>query len=181
MINLLPPYEKEKIRSNRIRSACVILTCSVILFFFCIFIFFATFDIYLGIELRNSKNELKEAEAYYQKDDLKDFKAELASINGDLAQLNKFFTEKIYVSNVLSEFFKNIEAPQIYLKNVTIFSDKEGKYNIASEGIAKKRDDLFYLKKKIESDKFFSDLKFPQENWVKAEDVNFNISVKTVK
>lgn len=180
MINLLPPEEKNRLKEEKIRKV-VAINLILVLFFLCFIVAgLICVDMYIGEKVNSKANILAEIEKNYQDAGLKDSKKEITKFNGELERLKNFYSEKKYVVDILEKISKLIDGNEIYIKNFyysIVFRDKAPQYNIAISGHATNREILFNFKKELEKEPTFSEIKFPQENWVKPIDINFEVNM----
>jgi hypothetical protein len=181
MFNLLPPAEKKAILLERQRTLMVII-------WFFIFFFFAVFAIllfwlnnYIVEGINYQKILIEEKEKEQKKLGISNILEETKKINNFLIQLNNFYKNKIYFSDIIEEISSAL--PQgIYLTSFSITSaSTEKKNQVFLSGFSPIRENLFELKKNLENNKNFEKVYFPPSNWTKPKDINFSVSFELVK
>lgn len=181
MINLLPPEEKSRLKWAQRKKVIIINWSLILLFLFFTIAGIFLVDMYIGQQINGNKDRIAEVEKNYQGVSLNNFQKEVGKFNGGLEKVKSYYNQRKYVSDVIESVSSIIGASGIYVKNFSYsltFIDKVPDYRIVISGHAPSREVLFNFKKDLEKNPNFSEIIFPQENWVKAIDVDFEINMK---
>lgn len=179
MINLLPPAEKERLKNERTTKVITILWSFVLIFLVAVILCFVYVYFYINEKINEKRLLISDVEKSYTQTSLKDFQKELAKFNSDVEKIKNFYEKKKYVSDTIEKLADVIGEQKIYIKNFSfslIRKEKSSLYSISITGFSPDREALFDFKKSLEEESAFSDIKFPQENWVKPTNINFEAS-----
>lgn len=176
MINLLPPKEKEILLSEINKKLIVVLGIAVLVFLIFLSLVFFFLRYYFLQELFFQKEELSAAEKKYENSDIVRLGQVIGEYNADLAEINDFYKNKIYFSNLLKEI-SEIQEPE-GLRLTRIISEKGSKTSVFGE--SKNRDALLAFKENLEKSEKIIEVEFSPNSWIKAKDVEFQF-VFTVK
>lgn len=182
MINLLPPAEKAKILLEKRKNIIVILWFLVLFFICCLSLVLFSINIYIRSEATAQKDILEEAEKKFNQSEVRVFQEKINSANSELTNLEQFYSNKVYFSEVLEEIAQ-ITPSQLSLKSLStvLCNDTDKCLKVALGGFALTRDDLFEFKKVLEGNSDFKEVNFPSANWVKPTNVDFSITFKIIK
>ena len=180
MINLLPPQEKEKILLERKKRVVLNLLILILFFFLCLILALVPIKIYLRSQVKSQEFFLAEIQKETGQTEIKDLRKKIDLINSTLTNLDNFYKNKVYFSEIL-EKISEILPEKIYLNTLSItFSSAEKKeervINVSFSGFAPNREVLFEFKEILEKETNFEKIFFPPENWVKRTNINFTVS-----
>jgi Tfp pilus assembly protein PilN len=177
MISLLPTEQKnELIQERRLK---ILLNLGYLLLFFSIFLGVLLFSIkvYLAAEIQEQKFLLSSVELSMNNPKYKDLQEKILDSNKLILQLNNFYTNEIYITDIL-EKISNILPSGV---NLTSFSYQKDINQIVLQGKANTRDNFMFFKKSLESQKEVKDLSSPVSNLLKNTDIDFYFSFSLVK
>ena len=104
--------------------------------------------------------------------------------NQTFSKLKSFYQNQTYLTEILEKISETLPE-QVYLTNLSFIFQLEGEKNQEKQvikvnlfGFSKTRDILLEFKKNLEVRETFKEIYFPPSNWIKATDINFNITFK---
>ncbi len=176
MINLLPPQQKKELFNLFRLRLILILGILSASFFLSFSLVLLTIKIYISGNLKGQRIVFEETEREFSSN--KNFENEIEKYNLLLSNLDNFYRNEISNTQIL-EKIANILPPETYLTDLNFNPAKEkNEVQIALSGLCKNRDVLILLKKNLEGEKDFSEIYFPPGNWIKPQDINFNVTFK---
>lgn len=164
-LNLIPPYKKAEIHeSKRMRFALrweLQLTGILVIFISLLL----SINYILKINMASSSTGNNEqAEKVIQNE------ARIKEINAKITEVEKIQNRHLHWKNLFDKinenFFSEIEVQGIIIKD----------YTVLISGVAKNRDDLIFLKVKLEKESCFSEINLPLSDLVSKENASFQIS-----
>ncbi|MDD2731934.1 MAG: PilN domain-containing protein [Candidatus Pacebacteria bacterium] len=179
MINLLPSLEKENLYWKRQKKKIIILWLLFLFFTFCLFLILVSIIIYLNGQADFQKIVLENEKTKFENSEVQSLQEKLKSANTDLTNLNKFYSNRTYFSDLMEKISQTLPSG-VYLKNISIVADREGSKNIIKislSGFAETRELLFNFKSNLEQESYFKEFPdFPSSNWLKPEDIDFSFT-----
>jgi hypothetical protein len=177
MINLIPIEEKKEIRKYfyyRVFTVFFIMlsTCAII------FIISISPSYFISLEkkiLTNKKLEVQKNEVMPEIDQqslasIKDLDTRLTLL--EKARKNKYVFSKYLVDEILLQ-----KVPGIKIKRISFINDSlEGK-KVDIFGLAQDREQLISFRRMLENDNSFKDIDLPISNFVKGQDIEFNLKL----
>lgn len=174
MINLLPKQQEKELKKEEQWKLTLILGIIFLVFLLNLFLIILSIKIYISGELEFQKEILRIEEEKFKTPETQEFQKKIATFNQNLSKLDAFYQGQSNLTKVLEKIY-TIIPPEVYL---TRFSWRKENSQISLSGFAPLREDLFELKKNIEAEGCFKLPKngFPASNWVKAKEINFNVT-----
>lgn len=179
-LNLLPPEQKEKIKT----SATYSFWKKFSLNFFILFIIVTIVLFFAKNILLTYKSQLAEKSANLERQSQK-LNQEIKNINSELKEIQKI--QKNFIK--WSDFFIAFNAlipPDIRLNYLDIVSgvqnaknkNASAEFTLKLSGNAKDRDDLLLLKDNLKTSPLFSQVSSPLSNILQKENVDFTFEIK---
>jgi Tfp pilus assembly protein PilN len=174
MINLLPPVEKEELLLRERQNLILILGILLLLFLVSLSLILFSIKISLAGDLEIQKITLKELEKeVFSSQGLEE---KIKNSNQLLFNLHSFYQNQFSLTQIL-EKISGLLPPGVYLTNVNFtHPQKEKGFQVSLSGFCPDRETLISFKKNLEMEKNFSEIYFPPENWLKPNDINFNVT-----
>jgi len=176
MINLLPPQEKEIILMEKNKRIAIILSFLLLFFLVCLILISISIRIYLQGFIESEKSFLAQSEKEFFQSESQNLQEKIKSINSLIGELNSFYRQKIYFSEITERISKTLPE-NFYLTNFNLVLSEE-EINVSLSGFAPLREDLFKFKESLETEKNFKDISFPPANWIKAQNIDFYVTFK---
>lgn len=180
MINLLPLEEKEKFLLEKRKVLITIILVLVLYFLFCLIFILFSIKVYSQIQIEFQEVLLLRTEKGFGESEIKNFQEEIKETNLTLTNLNSFYQQQIYFSEVLERVSK-ILSQEMYLTNFSTTPytlAKETGVKFSLSGFAPFRETLLEFKENLEKEKDFKEIYFPPTNWVKPLDIDFSVTFK---
>lgn len=175
MINLLPPIEKEKLFLQKKKRMVIILWFLVLFFIVCLILILFSIKIYLQTQVKIQKTLLSQAQTEASRTEINKFREKVRLINLKLNQLDSFYQNKIYFSDILERVSQTL-PPGAYLVNFSLEKGAENKIKVIVSGFSPTREILFEFKKNLEKEPGVKGVSFPAANWVKSTDIDFFVT-----
>jgi Tfp pilus assembly protein PilN len=180
MINLIPIEEKKKIRKDFYYRLLIVF---LILFVFLAFVslvamvpaYVTSVDKKISI---NKKLEIQKNEVMPEIDQqaqiaIKDLDNRLGLL--EKARENKYVFSKKVIDEIISKKVSGIKINRIFYENDSL----EGrKVNIT--GLAQNREQLLLFRRALENDSTFKNVDLPISNFVKGQDIQFNLDLISI-
>jgi len=174
-INLLPDWEKEKIKNLRI-AGVIIKAGSVALFSMGIFIFFLWFCYgFISFQRGEFKKNISSFEEGVLYKKAQDNRKILTDLSSSAAKVKRNEKNSKNIHAILNEL-NSIVPENIFLTNIEI---KESR--IIIKGVSKDRKSLLSLKEKIEGSDVFKEVETPISNFVSNQNLEFEFSAQIIK
>ncbi len=180
MINLIPIEEKKEIKKDFFQRVLVV---SLIMFIFLIVIsIIAIFPAYfISLEKKTSlikKLEIQKNEVMPELDqmalrEIKNLDARLSLL--EKARKNKYVFSAKVIDEILNQKVSGIKIKRIFYQNDSL----EGK-KIKIDGVAERREQLLNFRRALESDSSFKNVDLPISNFVKGENIQFNLTLISI-
>lgn len=179
-INLLPEKEKKELQIEE--TARKLFLVFLFLFIFLLVLIFILFSlkIYILSQVKIAQDILQSKEEFLSSSRFQNFKKIIEKTNQDFSKIKNFYAEQTFLSPIL-EKLSNLIPQTIYFTNLSfrkIFQETEFLAEIHISGYAKTRQDLFFFKKDLETEKEFKDVYFSPSSWVTPTDIEFSLSFK---
>jgi len=176
MINLLPFSQRTELKKEE--QIKIILNLELLLFiiFFCLGLFFWGIKTYLYIQIDAQKTLISAKEQELNFLNFSETKKELEELDKVFENLKNFYEAQPDIIKILEKIFDS-QPKGLYLTNFSYSSSNSG---INLSGYAPNRDsDLLPFKNNLELEKgkLFKEVFFPNYNWLKPLDVNFNVNI----
>lgn len=180
MINLIPIEEKKKNRKDFYYRFFVIFF-TMLIFSVLVLIIAILPTYFISYEKKISTNkrlEIQKSEIIPEIDQ----KARVITKNLDTklnllekARQNKYvFSEKV-INEILSKKTSSIKINRIFYENDALKGRK-----ISITGIAQNREQLLLFRKALENDVFFKDVDLPISNFIKGQNIQFNLNLISI-
>ena len=179
MINLIP-QEEQIIFKLKTQKKIAFIFCFLISFlFFCLIISFLGIKYYVDKELNYQKNVLDNYKKEQKISDISDIQKKIYSINKILDQIDSFYSRRPLFSRAVRKI-SNILPSNSYLEVMSInYSESDDKMlKVFLAGFISKREDLFNFKKSLEKEPGIKEVTFPLSDWLKSENIEFQINFK---
>lgn len=188
MINLLPPRQKEIISQKKTER--LILVLGMVGFFasLCLILVLTSIWIYIWGQVEAQEVELQQAQEKMEETDILEFSQKIESANQVFSHLNSFYQQQPDLTQVLNEFSSTLPSG-LHLTQLSLNSSIEkGKkdqphylFELAASGYSPHRETLVKFKQNLKSHPRFQESKFPPSNWIKAEDIDFSVTLKVTE
>jgi Tfp pilus assembly protein PilN len=176
MINLLPPAEKEELLLREQQNLVLILGILFLSFLISLSLILLSIKISLSGDLEIQKMILKEMEKEISLN--QELEEKIKNSNQALSNLNSFYQSQSNLTQIL-EKISGLLPSGTYLTNLNINPlQKEKGMQISLSGFCPNREILLSFKENLEKEGSFSEIYFSPENWVKPNDINFNVTFK---
>ena len=187
MINLLPPIEKEKLISQSNKKLTIVLGNMILISLVSLILVLFSLKFYILEQLVLQRGNLNSLEKGYQDKDYIEAKEKMQKYNGNIINMYNFYKNQVYISDDLV-LVSNIERPKgLYFKTINIESSSNKDVNVKITGFSNTRENLQSFKDKldnfqdIQSSMKIEEIYFPSYVWLKAKDIDFNLTFKIVK
>jgi len=187
MINLLPSKEKEQLLSESNRKLTIVLGSIFLVSLVSLILVLFSLKFYILEQLVLQKGNLSSIEKGYQDKDYIEAKENMQKYNGNIVKIYNFYKNQVYISDNLVLISK-IERPKgLYFKTINIESSNNKDVNVKITGFSNTRENLQSFKDNLDNfqDSQLSmkieDIYFPSYVWLKANDIEFNLTFKIIK
>lgn len=171
-LNLLPPQEKEFLRLERM-SRSAIFFGKLFLFLICIFAaLLAAIWFYLAVQVQAMDGLVNAEKGSSSLPAARELEEKIVAANQKIKLLNNLQDRQVPVVDVLENLARAV-SPGIHFESLQL--DIKNKKAVLI-GHAATREQLIAFQGKLESYPLFSEIKSPVSNFVKAEDIDFNLS-----
>lgn len=180
MINLLPPIEKEFLRTEETKRLIAILGTVVLAFLICLILILFSIKIYIQSQVEFQRITLFQAEQEFEQSESQALQEKINLANLTFSKLNSFYQQKPNFSEILEKISETL-PDRTYLTNISLNSqppDKDFKTQISLSGFSPERELLFEFKKRLEAEPAFQEIYFPPTNWVKPTEIDFYVTLK---
>lgn len=169
-LNLLPPEEKQAIKSQKALFKIYIFGASGFLCVLVFLVLLATVWWSLQIQLSAVGAIFEKIQQSDQNKVFNDFKKDVDDANGKLRYLYQVQSQIKNYSSVVEDL-SGIIIPGIKFKNISIDGNK-----VVLEGYAETRDVLIAFKDKINASAYFEKLDVPLSNYLEQNEINFTFN-----
>lgn len=170
MINLLPPAEKVKLSSEKNKRIIIILWLLFLFFLICSILILFSIKTYIQAQVRSQQYLLTESKKEKNQSEIEDLQKEIMLVNSSLTELNSFYQDEIYLSDIL-EKISQVLPEELYLTNLSIIFP-----SVSLSGFAPTTEALFEFKENLETEPIFREIYFPPANWVDLVDIDFSVT-----
>lgn len=174
MTNLLPLKEKKELLTRKTQKIIIIFIFLFSLFLLSLILSLLAIKFYVASENFLQKTLFETAKQELESPKNQALREEIVSLNQDVSQILSFYQERINLTNVLEKITKAM-PPNISLRS---FSYEERTLLIKLTGFAPTREELALFRENLKKREEFSNISFPPQNWVKATDINFFVSLE---
>lgn len=178
MINLLPPQQKEELRQEENFKLTLIIGILFLVFLIYLSLILVAIKFYIGGEVKAENILFLQREKEINAPQMQTLQKNLTASNQTINQLNDFYQNQFFFSNVLEKISKTV-PPDVYLTNLSV-NPAAGSWKLSCNlaGFSSTRENLLQFKDNLESESTFGEFSFPPANWVKPADINFTVSFK---
>ena len=187
MINLLPPKEKEQLVLESNRKLTIVLGNIVLVSLVSLVLVLFSLKFYILEQLVLQKSTLSDIEKNYQSNDFIVVKENMQRYNGFIIKMYNFYNDQAYLSDSL-KIISEVNNPNgLYFKSINLDNTGNGGADIKITGFSNTRENLQLFKNNIEEIKKnqsiykIENIYFPPYVWLKANDIDFNLTFKIVK
>lgn len=168
MINLLPPKEKEILKQEENYKLVLILGMLALVSLLVLFLILFSIKIYIAGEVSAQKIFVETEKEEFSR--LESFQDDIALVNQELSNLEFFYQNQIYLSELFEEISSTL-MPRMYLNR---FSYQKNNSQIILKGFCPTAKMLSEFRDKLKEEKHFEEISFPLSNWVESENINFS-------
>ena len=180
MINLLPPEEKKFLVREDYFKIILILGTVFLAVILSLILILLSVRIYISNQTYAEKIISEQERKMIKTAELQELQGKIISANKTLSDLNSFYQNQIYFTGIL-ERISEILPTGVYLTNISFTSLGSGILACNLSGFAPTREILLGFKNDLEKEKIFKEIFFPPANWVKSNNINFDITFKITK
>jgi len=177
MINLLPEKQKEGLRLEKNKKLVTVLAglFLISLVSFSLILFSVRF--YLFGERNEEKIVLDSIEEKYKNPEFLSLKELTQKYNLRLLNLDNFYKEEIYFSDVLKNIAQ-VERPKGLFLNAIVVErmKKDNKIKVIISGESASRESFLLFRDNLNNSQKIENLSFPPEYLLKPTDINFSIT-----
>lgn len=178
MINLLPKKEKELAEKEQRNKIIIILWFLFFLFLLTLFLALLSIEFCIKGQADYRKIILSGKEVVLEQSGIKEFQENAKESNRIVKEISAFYKKKNYFTKTIEEFSDTLPTG-IYLNTFSVnVSEKGFSFNVS--GFSPTRESLFEFKKELEKSNF-DKVFFPQDNWIKGENINFYLSFELLE
>jgi len=178
MINLLPLSEKNNLKLEEKLKLTIILGFLFLLFLVCLILLLLPSKIYLENEVAARKILFSQTEKESEVVKMKDLERKINKLNQNLSKLNSFYQEKIDWVRLLEKLSQTLPS-EMYLRNLSFTPlTKDYRFQVRLSGFSPTREILMSFKRDLEKEEEFKEVYFPPANWMKPENIDFNLNFK---
>jgi Tfp pilus assembly protein PilN len=174
MLNLLPLEYKKKFKEEENWKVVLILEMLFLIFLISLILVLFSVKIYVQGQVESLKIRIEVEEKILQMPEMQGLRAKLATPNQDLSKLESFYRSQAKPTEILEKIFQTMSSG-IHL---TSFSWQENTSRAALSGFSPSREILFKFKNNLEEKKEFEVETFPESNWIKPTNINFNLTFR---
>jgi len=171
-LNLLPPQQKEKLEMEKNFRLFFILETIFLGSFLVFFLILLLIKIHLALIIEEQKILYDFQQKEFSR--FKTLEKELISINSTLSKVDSFYKDEFLLTNFLKRI-SEILPRDIYL---TSFSFEREQKRVVISGFSPTIEKLLELKSVLESQEDFKEITFPEDLWLKTNNINFTVSFK---
>ena len=174
MINLLPPKEKIEFLQEETKKLTILIGIVIVVSLICLSLILFAIQTYIWGQAESQKITLKEAQKEFASSELQELQEKIQTTNLSFAQLNSFYQQKPYLTELLEDIF-SILPKGMYLINLFL-NPTEEKTQISLSGFSPSREILLKFNESLEADPDFKEIYFPRDSWIKIKDIDFFVS-----
>jgi len=175
MINLLPTEEKKELFLDKRRKLTIVLNIIILVALICLNLILLSIKFYVLADVDIQKSALKEIKNRSESHEYASLGETIKNYNAIIGDINSFYSDKIYFSNIL-DIILNIQRPEnLYLTNFSLES-QNNTINVNISGTSDSRDDLLIFKNNLENTPEIKNLSFSKSSWINPFDVKFSLN-----
>jgi Tfp pilus assembly protein PilN len=177
MINLLPPQIKKEVEEEKIFKIILILGTLFLFFLLFLSLFLFLIKIYISQEIKTKKTLFEQKQAELILPTQKGFEEIIKKNNLILAQLNSFYKEQPYLTEIIEKIYKTL-PDGFYLTKISLTSQLPEKRIISCRlsGFSPNRKKLIEFRENLKKEDAFKNILFPLDVWINPNDINFSVS-----
>jgi Tfp pilus assembly protein PilN len=177
MINLLPPIEKQRLASEEKWKMILILGIVILVFIISLILILISINFSVSTELNAQSIILNGRKKEMESTDLVKIEREITAANNALTQIDSFYKDKISMTDFLQKI-SSILPKGIFLNSFSVTPVGGGKntFQVAFSGYGDSVDSVKELKERLNSEKEFSQVNFPNETWFQEKDFIFSVT-----
>ncbi len=175
MINLLPTEEKKQLFSDKRRKLTIVLNIIILVALICLNLVLLSIKFYVLADVDIQKNALEEIKGRSETPEYSSFSETIKNYNSIIEDINSFYSNKTYFSNILGVILSIQKPENLYLTNFSL-EKRDGVINVNISGASDSRDDLLIFKKNLEETAQIKNLFFSKSSWVNPYDVKFSLT-----
>lgn len=186
MINLLPPRQKKIVSQKRTKTLVLILGIVGLSALLSLILILSSIRIYVWGQSEVQKAKAQQAQRRIEQTEIQDFSQKIESANQTFSYLASFYQNQPDLTLILEEF-SNTLPPKVYLTKLSLGSLQSKKeespylFELSASGFCPDRETLVQFKQNLGAHPRFGEPRFPPSNWIKAQDINFSLTLKVTK
>lgn len=173
MINLLPSYWQKKLDEEEFFGAVIILGIVIAAASLSFILMLLLARVYFSIELKEAQIVLDEKKKEMEIYGIAAAENNISSYNKFILKAKEFYNNQVLITEII-KLITGILPDGITLSEFGISSDNV----INLSGFSRDRNSLILFKSNLEKESSFSNVIFPPENWLMAQDIIFDINLK---
>jgi len=181
MINLLPPDEKQKLLLERKQKLIKIFVFIILVTLICFTLILLSIKFYVLAKVDYQSEAIEQIDGKNQSVDTLNSIGIIKNYNATLKQLDSFYTNEVYFSNVLETVISIPRPTGVQLVDFSLNREKSGAIKVIVSGTSDTRDNLIEFKKNIEAEASIINPSFSPESWTSPKKVNFSLTYQNEK
>lgn len=178
-INLLPETEKKEIAISVIQKKVLIILVFALIAELCFVAILFAVERYSVSFVGQAESDILLKETQLEEASMQSFKQTVSEANKRMEKIMGLWEGQSFITPVLEKF--NVLTPSsIYFTGLS-FTKEDEHSNIGITGFSATRGALFYFKQSLEQEESFKDVYFTPSSWVKPVEVNFSLTVQSIK
>ncbi len=177
MINLLPPAQKERLKTQGLLRIVLILGILFLSFLFVLFLVLLLVKSYIITDSETQKIILEERKKIISLNQKVEEEIEEANIL--LSNLNSFYKNNVDLTQLLEEIYNSLPSGT-YLTEFSFSIAKrsrgEEQLRVSLSGYCPDRETLLKFKENLEKEKTISEVYFSPVSWVKPIEIDFTVN-----
>ncbi|NQU82754.1 MAG: hypothetical protein HQ539_02285 [Parcubacteria group bacterium] len=193
MINLLPPQEKQGLKSIEAQKKIIVIFTY---FLFCLIVlisFLFLLNFYVNLKIDESKGIIFMKTEELERYKFNDFKEATIKVNQHLSMIQMFQEQDLSIGPLLQEITditsQGVSFNSISLRNSSRLIDNEETEQVEKQifsdfhliGTAETRDILYAFKKILENQTNFEQVYFAPNSWTKSSDAVFSVTFEVIR
>ncbi len=174
MINLLPPQYKQALKKEENFRLVLIFGLVVLTFFISLALILFSVRIYVQAQAESVKFLVEAERVRLQSAQTAELREKITRGSQNISKLSSFYKNRSDSTEILETIFQ-IVPEQISL---TSMSWRKETGVVAISGFSPSREVLFGLRNNLQAESKFSEINFPPQNFVKAQNIDFQATFK---
>lgn len=176
MINLLPPFEKQKLLVERKWKIILILGMIVLIFFVTLILALIFVNFSISTQLKSQQILLENKNKEAQVANVQELKNSVLTANRNISAITGFYGQEISMTDFLGKI-SGMLPKGIYLTNILInpLGGSQNNFQVSLAGHADSIDNVIALNEKLQQESQFSQISFPPATWFEKSDFSFSV------